>query len=129
MHGLSHTPVYRAWANIKTRCNDTKAINYKYYGGRGIKICDRWLTFINFWEDMKESYKKGLTLDRINNNGNYEPSNCRWATMKEQTNHRRNNHLFTFNGVTKTLAQWSEIMGINRETLRLKVNAIDITKT
>lgn len=87
-HGKSKTPEYHAWVNMKDRCLNPKHKQYKDYGGRGIQICERWLKLENFFKDMGER-PSGLTLDRINNDGNYEPSNCKWATWKEQQNNRR----------------------------------------
>ncbi len=80
-HGQSKTRLYQVWNSMKRRCLDK---TNKYYGGRGISVCDRWLTWENFRDDMGPSFKDGLSLDRVNNNGNYEPSNCRWATRTEQ---------------------------------------------
>lgn len=96
-HGMTKSNTYRIWVDIKTRCSNKKNRAYKNYGGRGIKVCKRWMKFENFIEDMGER-PKGLSIDRTNNNGNYEPNNCRWATMKEQQNNRRNNRLITYKG-------------------------------
>jgi len=87
-HGRSRTPQYKAWAGMLQRCSNKNARAYKYYGARGIKACPRWFRFENFLADMGER-PPGKTLDRINNDGNYEPSNCRWATPKEQQANRR----------------------------------------
>jgi hypothetical protein len=88
-HGLHKHSLYKTWNNMIHRCYHSNHIHYKYYGGRGIKICDRWLnSFQNFLIDMGER-PEGTTLDRKNNDGNYEPSNCRWATPKEQIKNRR----------------------------------------
>lgn len=107
-HGLSGTMTYRAWKAMKRRCYNKEQAAYPRYGGRGIIVCDRWLnSFGNFLSDMGERLP-GTTLDRINNNGNYEPSNCRWATPKQQARNMRRNVCVTAFGETKTISEWSD---------------------
>jgi hypothetical protein len=103
------------------RCYNSKNSGYKNYGGRGIKVCDRWHTFENFFEDMGKR-PKGLTLDRKDNNGDYCLENCRWATAKEQMNNNRNNNWLTHEGETRNITQWAGIIGISRNTLGKRLN-------
>jgi hypothetical protein len=114
---------YGVWASMKGRCNNKRDINYKHYGGRGIKVCNRWLNgYENFMKDMGDR-PEGLTLDRIDNNGNYEPSNCRWATRTEQQNNKRNNKHIVIHGITYTLKQASESFKIKYSCLRSRIYA------
>lgn len=118
-HNSSDSPLYVIWFDMKRRCYDEKDPAYKNYGQRGISVCDEWLdSFVCFKEWANDNgYRIRLTLDRIDNNGNYCPENCRWATAKEQSNNRRNNINVTFNGQTKTLKQWSESIGLSYDAL------------
>lgn len=117
-HGQSrrgaNTPEYRCWVRIRTRCYDPKCNYYHNYGGRGIRVCERWLDgFENFFADMGPKPSPKHSIDRIDNNGNYEPDNCRWALKQEQDNNRRTNRFITHNGVTLTLTQWARRLGVS----------------
>ena len=103
-HGMCGTPEYRAWQGMRNRCKDTSD---EAYGGRGIAVCDRWQDFDAFYADMG-GRPKGMTLDRIDVNGNYEPSNCRWADRKTQARNKRNNRIIQHDGTNATLAEWAE---------------------
>ena len=111
-------PWYGSYKSMLERCYREKSSNYNIYGGRGIKVCDEWKNIENFEKWVKEShYKKGLTLDRIDVNGNYEPSNCRWVDVKTQCNNRRNTLYIQIDKEIHTISEWSDITGINRSTL------------
>lgn len=113
-HGKINTPEYRAWNKLKGRCLRKSDPKYKDYGGRGIKVCDRWLnSFENFLTDMGEKPSPKHSIDRIDVNGNYEPSNCRWADIKTQSNNKRKSLLITHNGRTQTLTQWCEELNVS----------------
>ncbi len=91
-HGHYGTPIYRTWSSMLTRVRNSRSVGYKNYGGRGITVCDRWLKFEGFYTDMGDR-PEGMSLDRIDNDGNYEPDNCRWATKSEQARNRRPSHM------------------------------------
>ncbi len=115
--GAKHTRAYASWRSLLGRCFNPRNNHYHRYGGRGINVCERWRnSFEDFLADMGEP-AKGMTLDRINNNGNYEPSNCRWATAKQQGNNSAKNNMVTYRGKTQSIAQWGEEVGIKANTL------------
>lgn len=116
------TPLQNRWKGMKDRCNNPNHISYKNYGGRGIKVCEEWQSFDAFktWA-IKSGYKRELTLDRIDVNGNYEPSNCRWVSRKVQAVNRRNNRIISVDGEAKTLSEWAEESGICQTTIRGRI--------
>lgn len=116
-HGASQSPEYRTWTSMRHRCLYEHNKNYKNYGGRGIKICDRWLnSFENFREDMGER-PPGTSLDRIDNEGGYDPSNCKWSTTAEQASNKRSNVRVEYEGQSYTLTQLALKLGIKKRTL------------
>lgn len=121
-HGMSLSSLYALWSLMRGRCNNSTLAAYRNYGGRGIKVCERWSEFQNFADDMGDR-PAGTSLDRINNNGNYEPDNCRWATQKTQNNNTRRNVLVTLNGVTRNTSQWAEVLGVPASRIRYRLNA------
>lgn len=122
--GRTQSPFYATWTNMKTRCYNLKGTGFKDYGGRGITVCDRWLNDVsNFIKDMAPTYFDGATLDRIDVNGNYELSNCRWATWDEQQNNRRSNRLLKNGNRELTVAQWSKELGIRSTTIRQRLDS------
>lgn len=118
-HGMWDSRIYGIWQNIKTRCTNSNSTFYNRYGGRGITICNEWKDNFKAFYDwaIANGYQDNLTIDRIDNNGNYEPNNCRWVTMKIQSNNTRRNHLIEYKGCIHTLTQWAEILNISRKTL------------
>ena len=119
-HKMSKESIYHVWETMRLRCNSPKNHKYYMYGARGIKVCDEWNNdFLKFKEwALNNGYSKGLSLDRIDNNGNYSPDNCRWATRKQQQRNRRNNVIITYNGKTQTLIEWSEELNMSYKALR-----------
>ena len=118
-HGMTNSRLYRIWNDMVTRCEYTSHKSYHRYGGRGIKVCDEWRhdpsTFIS-WA-LENGYSDHLSIDRIDNDGNYEPSNCRWVTQREQTNNNSRNRLIEYNGEIKTVSEWAEEKHLNYSTL------------
>lgn len=121
-HGFSRTPEYKAWIGLIDRCTNPSNQAYKHYGDRGIGVCERWIKFDNFFEDMGERPSKKHSLDRIDNSMGYSMENCRWATSKTQNRNKRGNHLITFDGQTKSVTEWAEEIGINRHVLYARIN-------
>lgn len=119
-HGMSKTPTYLCWSSMFQRCLNRNRNSYKDYGGRGITVCERWKSFENFLADMGEK-PADKTIGRINNDGNYEPSNCHWETIKEQCRNRRNTVYVELNGVRKSLPEWSDEIGIHRDILHNRI--------
>lgn len=109
-HGMEGTAIYNAWAGMLQRCRNPKHKWYRRYGGRGIKVCDRWLEFGNFYEDMGEK-PEGLSIDREDNDGDYEPGNCCWSSQKDQVRNRENTLMVEFEGRTVPVAELSERFG------------------
>lgn len=128
-HGMTETRLYRIWCSMKVRCYSKTNPRYKEWGGRGITMCAEWKdSFLAFYKwSVENGYNDELTIDRIDNNGNYEPSNCRWATLKEQANNTRRNHFITFNGETHTISEWSERLGIGRGVIKDRIEKLHWT--
>lgn len=123
-HNKCDTRLYSIWTNMKDRCYNDVAPNYPNYGGRGIAVCSEWKDdFTSFYDwSINNWYKDTLTIDRIDVDGNYEPSNCRWATDKQQARNRRNNRNYSIRGVTHCLMEWCEIYNINYQTVVYRLN-------
>lgn len=123
VHGGTGTRLYFIWKSMRQRCNNPKNKKFPNYGLRGIKICDEWNDFVTFkkWA-LTHGYEDHLTLDRKDNDGNYEPSNCRWSTADTQANNRTNNRFIEFNGECHTLGEWSKITGISLRIIWQRLN-------
>lgn len=121
-HGMIGTPTHRSWTSMKSRCNNEKSPGFHRYGGRGIKVCERWEIFENFLEDMGER-PENTTLDRIDNDGDYEPGNCRWATHKTQARNNSRNKRFRYKGKIKTVTEWCEVLNVPVERVRGRLSA------
>ena len=124
-HGMSNSLEYSSWHSMKRRCLDPSHTAFKFYGGRGIKICPQWIGengFANFLNDMGKRPDSSYSLDRINSQGDYEPSNCRWASRTTQARNTRSNKLLTMNGKTQCLKAWSEELGIGAKTITCRLD-------
>lgn len=119
-HGMADTRIHRSWMSMLGRCERPTDTAFQNYGGRGIKVCDRWHTFEHFAADMGPM-PDTHTLDRIDVNGNYEPSNCRWATYHEQSLNTRRNVVLEFEGQRRTLGEWATLIGVGRSTLAARL--------
>lgn len=123
-HKMTGSRLYNVWQAMKSRCYYEKSEMFKHYGGRGITVCDEWKnSFISFYDwSIKNGYDENAergqcTIDRIDVNGNYEPNNCRWATIKQQANNTRRNHLIKYNGKTQTVSQWANELGVEPDSI------------
>lgn len=128
-HGMTNTPLYRCWDAMKRRCMNPSTKHYERYGGRGISVCDEWKASFESFRDwaFANGYKEGLSIDRIDNNGNYCPENCRWANSYTQAKNKRNNVWITFHGTTMILSEWARMLHITPHCLwkRLKNHTIE----
>lgn len=122
-HGQWKSRLYNIWRGIKKRCYDKKNKSYKYYGAKSISMYENWINnFKSFYDwAVNNGYREDLTIDRIDNNGNYEPSNCRWVDNKTQANNKGNNRLITFNNKTHTITEWAKILNIPRHRIYYKL--------
>lgn len=123
-HGLKKTRLYSIWSQMKNRCFNQNAERYSDYGGRGITVCDEWKDDFKAFYDwsMSNGYSDNLTIDRINNDGNYEPSNCRWVDVLTQVNNSRHNHMIEYCGESHSMSEWSRILNIPYYLLRNRIN-------
>lgn len=122
-HGMVYSPEYQTWQGMKKRCYNPKTVKYPSYGGRGITVCEQWKdSFETFFQDMGSRPSAQHSIERINNDGNYEPKNCRWALAKEQSRNTRRNQEITFNGKTQCISAWAEDLQLHHSTVasRLK---------
>jgi len=128
-HGLSKTPTHNSWRGMMARCNNPKHQYYRLYGERGITVCQRWHSFENFLADMGMK-PKGASIDRINNLGNYEPENCRWANNIEQARNVSSNRILTYKGKSQSVAAWADDLGVKAVTLNMRLfRGWSVTKT
>jgi hypothetical protein len=123
-HGMYRAPEYRAWQKLRDRCYNPRSQRYGRYGARGIKVCDSWRdSFENFYQDMGPRPSKAHSIERINNDGDYSPHNCKWATRTEQNRNRSDNIMLEYGGESMTMTEWSRRFGIGAKTLELRLKA------
>lgn len=123
LHGMTKSPTFKTWDSMKQRCLNPNAPDYPKYGMRGITICNKWLeSFNNFLADMGER-PEGMSIDRIDVNGNYEPSNCRWATRSQQQRNKSNSIYIEWQGERKSIPEWADITGITRKIISARIKA------
>lgn len=122
-HNKTHTNLYHIWSSMKQRCYNIRSREYKYYGARGVTICDEWLEdFMNFYNwAMDNGYREGLSIDRINNSNSYSPDNCRWTDKATQNRNRRSSITITIKGETHCLSEWCEILGLKYHTIKQRL--------
>lgn len=122
-HGFAHKEkLYGVWKTMHQRCRDKNIKRANSYVNKGIRVCAEWSDYSVFREwAFLNGYKESLTLDRIDNNGDYKPSNCRWVDYKKQANNKSTNHRLTFNGKTKTLSEWADEIGMSQDTLKRRI--------
>lgn len=114
--------LYSVWRAMHSRCENSHSKDYKRYGARGIRVCEEWEDYDQFyWWAIWSGYRDGLSIDRINNDGNYEPSNCRWVDVTEQSRNRRSNRHITYQGEKRCISEWAELTGIHKDTIRYRL--------
>lgn len=123
-HGLYKTRIYKIWESMKNRCYCKGETSYKYYGAKGVTVCDEWRNDFKAFYDwtISHGYSDELTLDRVDVNGNYEPTNCRWITMKEQSRNKSNNRYLSYNGKTQCIVDWANEVKIDRRTITRRID-------
>lgn len=121
VHGMKGTPEHNIWSSMRARCHDARNPKYARWGGRGIRVCERWQSFEAFLADMGPRPGPGYSLDRIDNNGDYEPGNCRWATAKEQASNTRRNRYVELSGERMTLSEFLRRYGLGDRSVRVKL--------
>jgi hypothetical protein len=120
-HRMTTHPAYSSWKHMKTRCTNHKDRNYRLYGGRGVRLCERWLSFEKFWEDMGPTWLSGASIDRIDTNGDYAPENCRWATPLQQAGNRRTQRLINTPDGPMSVTEAAKLFGLTRNTIFARI--------